>query len=197
MASFKNSFVLGQGVANVGIESYDRERKWSELLTHGEEERAAKKAALELEAGRHIEERGDKAKSDYEKTIADAAKAKEDESQSVLRKSQAALYDAEAESIKSGKGRYNSPPRTGAAAQIPPEVRVAMANRDNARKQISALAAGGILTPPPEMQAKLDASEGALSRVARANKFDLGEDAAASADFNKSLDAIRKKAQAE
>jgi hypothetical protein len=185
MSSYLEGARLGADLVQGGFDEFNRARQWSHKLTE-------EKAGKELAAAHYEDERGDK--EDAAARADDAESYKEDHANK-----QDELIDAEIDSIKNGTGRWNTPPGSGrgGVAQIPPEVKAAMMNRDNARKSISALAAGGIVTPPPEMQAKLDAAEGALSRVAAKNKFDLGEDASSTAAFHQGLDSLRKKAQAD
>lgn len=188
MASFLSALNAGARVAEAGVNAYDRAQEWTEKLKEKAYQHETAAKALKTEADRYADTKAEKEKKD--KIDAERAAATEKH----LAK-QDELTDAEIALMKAGKGRYG----TGStrAPQIPPEVKVAMSNRDSARKSISALAAGGIMTPPPELQARLDASEGALARVARKNNFDLGEDAAATEDFHKSLASMQAKASAE
>lgn len=88
-------------------------------------------------------------------------------------KKQQQLLDEQITSIKAGKGRYG----TGAAgvARVPPEVQVAMSNRDSARKRISALTVAG-KDVPKELQDGLSLAENNLRLVAQRNKFYMGEE---------------------
>lgn len=199
MGSFLDAFRAGQSVADTGIDAYDRARSWSERLKEKAQAKQVADTALKVEAAHYKDTRDDVKRAQFEKEVADdraqgaqSLLAQKDASIEMHARKQDDLIDAEIASMRAGTGKNgNTRP-----AAIPPEVKAAMANRDSARKAISAVAAGGITTPPPYLQAKLDAAEGALSRVARKNSFDLGEDAAATEAYHKSLAAMQAQATA-
>jgi hypothetical protein len=184
----------GEGIVQTGVNAFDRARQWRDRLSAQAEEHKAAAEALKTEAARYADKMkletdaaGEKKAETYYQhgrdTITDAADSKK--------------LDETVRHNKAVEGEYSSGLRGTRAPAIPPEVKAAMSNRDSARKAISALAAGGIPTPPPDLQAKLDAAEGALSRVARKNSFDLGEDATTTEAFHKSLAAMQAKAAAD
>ncbi len=90
MASFKDSFRLGQSIADTGIQAYDRARAWSERLTEKQVAAEEKKYTRDRNATKDAEDRAKQRYLEFESGVKqDQAAGKESFDQSIETRKQA------------------------------------------------------------------------------------------------------------
>ena len=101
MASFRQSFQLGERAGDRGIAAYDRSKSWADRLTAREEAKDAARIAQNLELDRHVEARGDKA---LEREAADSKFARTQAETERHNKAMEGQYAPGSRGVGSGRG---------------------------------------------------------------------------------------------